>query len=166
MADDSPFPPDKRGKNPASLGNLRPAQKGEPSRNPSGKNGRTRAETVANFLDDPEDTDIGKTLIRKLGLPENTPRIIAVLHRELLAALGKSDLARKTLIEQYGGKARIQMDLTSSDGSMTPGDRLVTYRIPDNGRGPVANKPGDEPIDVSESAGEPSTGNDGRTNHD
>ena len=120
MSDDSPFPPSKRGTNPRSLANLRPSKPGEPSRNPEGHNGRRRSELIAAFLESPEDTDIGKKLIAKLGLPPGTPRIIAILQREVLAALGKSDLARKGLREQFGGKPRISADLTSSDGSMSP----------------------------------------------
>ena len=126
MADDSPFPPSKRGTNPRSLANLRPHVKGDPSRNPEGHNGRVRAERVAEFLEAPEDTDIGLKIIRKLGLPDNTPRIDVLLHREFLAGLGKSDLARKGLREQYAGRPRQQMDLTSSDRSMSPNRKPTT----------------------------------------
>ena len=120
MSNDSPFPPSKRGTNPRSLANLRPGVKGEPSRNPEGHNGRTRAELVAKFLEAPEDSELGKKLVAKLGLPADTPRIIAILQREVLAAYGKSDLARKGLREQYAGKPRVQVDLSSDDGSMSP----------------------------------------------
>ena len=125
MSDDSPFPPSKRGKNPRSLGNLRPGVKGEPSRNPAGNNGRTRAETVANFLEETDDTAMGKTLLEKVGCPGGT-RIRGLLHREWLAGMGKSDLARKTLIEQYAGRPKQQLDLTSSDRSMSPNRKPTT----------------------------------------
>ena len=117
---DSPFPPDKRGKNPRSLANLRkPFGKGE-CHNPEGKNGRTRAEFVAAFLERADDTAIGKAMIRKLGLPEDTPRIAAILQRDFIAGLGKSEQARKGLREAYAGRPKQQVDLSSEDGSMSP----------------------------------------------
>ena len=120
MSDGSPFPPNKSGKHPNSRANLRPLKPVDPPLNPKGHNGRTRSEMVAAFLDAPDDTPMGKVLLKKLGLPDGTPRIKAVLQREYLAALGKSDMARKGLREQYAGKPRISADLTSSDGSLSP----------------------------------------------
>ena len=119
MSDDSPFPPDKRGTNPRSLANLKPRRKGDPSPNKTGFNGRTRAERVAAFLEEVDDTPIGKSLMAKVGCP-GVSRIEAVLHREWLAAMGKSDLARKGLREAYAGKPRQAVDLESPDGSMSP----------------------------------------------
>jgi hypothetical protein len=116
MADDSPFPPSKRGTNPRSLGNLKPSTKGEAPRNPTGKNGRTRAETVAAFLDEVDDTAIGKALLAKVGCTDGT-RIRGLLHREWLAGMGKSDLARKTLIEQYAGRPKKQVEVTGEGES-------------------------------------------------
>jgi hypothetical protein len=126
MSDDSPFPPNKSGKHPNSRANLRPSKPGEPSRNPAGNNGRTRSELVAAFLDAPDDTPVGKAMLKKLGLPENTPRIQAVLQREYLAALGKSDMARRGLREQYAGKPHVAVDLTNSDGSLKPNTAPTT----------------------------------------
>jgi hypothetical protein len=126
MSDDSPTPPSKRGTNPRSLGNLRPAVKGEPGRNQTGNNGRTRGERVAKILDAPAITTIELAMVRKLGLPDNTPMIDALVHREIVAGLGKSDLARKGLREQYAGKPRQQMDLSSGAGSMSPGRKATT----------------------------------------
>lgn len=121
MADDSPFPPSKRGTNPRSLGNLRPpVKKGDPPLNPEGRNGRSRAERVAKILEGPAVTSVELAMVRKLGLPDETPLIEALVHREVLAGFGKSDLARKGLREQYAGKPRAQVDLSSEDGSMTP----------------------------------------------
>lgn len=131
MADDSPFPPSKRGTNPRSLGNLRPSVKGEPSRNPEGKNGRTRAETVAAFLEEKDDTDIGRALLAKVGCPDGT-RIRGLLHRAWLAGMGKSDLARKTLIEQYAGRPKQQVEVTGEGGSAL---KVIAF-LPDNGHGP------------------------------
>jgi hypothetical protein len=115
MADDSPFPPSKRGTHPNSLANLRPARAGEPGKNKTGFNGRTRAETVAKFLEETDDTDMGKALLAKVGCSGGT-RIRGLLHREWLAGMGKSDLARKTLIEQYAGKARVQLEVMGEGG--------------------------------------------------
>lgn len=123
MADDALFPPSKRGKNPRSLGNLRPGVKGEPPRNPTGNNGRTRAETVAAFLEEIDDTDMGRMLLTKVGCPGGT-RIRGLLHREWLAGMGKSDLARKTLIEQYAGRPKQQLDLTNSDRSLALAEHM------------------------------------------
>jgi hypothetical protein len=124
MADDL-NPPSKRGTNPRSLGNLKPSYPGQPGRNPTGNNGRTRAETVAKFLEETDDTAMGKALLEKVGCPGGT-RIRGLLHREWLAGMGKSDLARKTLIEQYAGRPKQQVDLTSSDRSMSPNRKPTT----------------------------------------
>jgi hypothetical protein len=125
VADDSPFPPSKRGTNPRSLANLKPRHKGDPSPNKTGFNGRTRAERVAAFLEEVDDTAIGKALMAKVGCP-GVSRIEAVLHREWLAAMGKSDVARKGLREQYAGRPHQAMDLTSSDRSMSPNRKATT----------------------------------------
>jgi hypothetical protein len=124
MSDDSPFPPSKSGKNPNSLANLRPARKGDPSPNPTGKNGRTRSEVVAAFLEEVDDTELGKALQAKIGCP-GVSRIHAVLHREWLAAMGKSDLARKGLRESYAGKPRVPVEMTGADGAVLGGVMLV-----------------------------------------
>ena len=120
MSDDSPFPPSKRGKNPRSLANLKPRHKGDPNPNKTGFNGRTRGERVASILEGPAVTEIERAMIRRLGLPDDTPLIEAIVHREIAAAFGKSDLARKGLREQYAGKPRQQVDLSSEDGTMSP----------------------------------------------
>ena len=125
MANDI-FPPSKRGTNPRSLANLRPAKPGDPPLNPTGYNGRTRAERVAKILEGPAVTDLERTMVRKLGLPDDTPLIEALVHREIAAGFGKSDLARKGLREQYAGRPRQQMDLTSSDRSMSPNRKPTT----------------------------------------
>jgi hypothetical protein len=43
-----------------------------------------------------------------------------------MAGFGKSDLARKGLREQYAGKPHAQVDLTSSDLSMSPNRKPTT----------------------------------------
>jgi hypothetical protein len=126
MADDSPFPPDKRGTNSRSLANLRPRKPGDPPLNPEGHNGRTRAERVAKILEAPAATGKELEMVRKLGLPDDTPMIDAILHCEILAGLGKSDLARKGLREQFAGRPRQQVDLSSSDRSMSPNRKPTT----------------------------------------
>ena len=122
---DSPFPPNKRGTNPRSLANLRPRHKGDPSPNKTGYNGRNRADRVAAFLEEVDDTAIGKGLQARIGCP-GVSRIEAVLHREWLAAMGKSDLARKGLREAYAGRPHQAVDLSSKDGSMSPTRKPTT----------------------------------------
>ena len=115
MSDDSPFPPSKRGTNPRSLANLKPRQKGDPNPNKTGFNGRTRAEDYAAWLEKVDDSPIVKTMQAKLGCPGAT-RIEAVRHRELVRALGKSEMAGRGIIEQYHGKPRQQMELSGPGG--------------------------------------------------
>ena len=122
MSDDSPFPPDKRGTNPRSLANLRPSKKGEQPRNPGGRNGRERSDHIVNFLERADSTELGRKLIQKLGMPADTPRIDAILQAEVIAGLipSKGAPSRKVLTEHYGGKPRMQVDLSSEDGTMSP----------------------------------------------
>jgi hypothetical protein len=131
MADDTPTTSSKKGVNPKSLGNLRPAVKGEPGRNQTGNNGRTRAETVAKFLEEVDDTAIGKAILAKVGCTDGT-RIRGLLHRAWLAGMGKSDLARKTLIEQYAGRPKQQVEVTGEGVSAL---KVIAF-LPDNGHGP------------------------------
>lgn len=101
------------------MANLRPAKRGE-VRNPTGKNGRTRSELIAAFLEKADDTELGRNMAKKLGLPADSPRIVVVLQRLYTMGLGKSEPALKTLAEFFGGKPRQQVDLSSEDGSMSP----------------------------------------------
>lgn len=98
------------------LAGLRPAVKGEPSRNPTGKNGhRARQELVADILaekeDDPKAPQPGETRIRN---------VVLALARETYAGGPGAQAAGKTLLEQFAGKARQQVDLSSEDGSLRP----------------------------------------------
>ena len=140
MPNDFLDPPSKRGTNPRSLANLHPQKAGEPGPNPTGKNGRTRGEYVAKFLDAPADTEIELQLVRKLGLPDDTPRIDVILRREFIASLGRSERGRQGLREQYAGKPRQQMDLSSEDGSMSPIAIDVVFS-----KTPTEQPPEDEP---------------------
>jgi hypothetical protein len=125
MSDDSPFPPNKRGTNPKSLANLRPRHKGDPSPNTTGYNGRNRADKLAAFLEEVDQTPIGKSLMAKVGCP-GVSRIEAIWHREWLAGMGKSDLARRGLREAYSGRPHQAIDLSSKDGSMSPTRKPTT----------------------------------------
>jgi hypothetical protein len=91
------------------LAGLSPAKKGE-VRNPEGKNGRERSDYIVGILDE---------------LDKGEPRIRRVVLAAYRRALKGSDPASKFLGEQYGGKARQLIDLTSSDRSMSP-DRKPT----------------------------------------
>jgi hypothetical protein len=148
MSDDSPFPPDKRGTNPRSLANLRPSKKGDQPRNQYGINGRERSTRVVDFLERADNTELGRKLIEKLGLPADVPRIDALLQREVIAGLSKSDSARKNLIEQYAGKPKMQVDLSSEDGTMSPlGPDSVAdaLRVAIEERRKLKEKPPEEP---------------------
>jgi hypothetical protein len=114
----------KRAMHPNSLANLIKSKPGDPSRNPLGHNGRHRSEYVAAFLEEPDDTELGKKLVQDFGMPAGTPRIVALLQRDFLAGMGRAESARRLLIEQYAGKARIKMDITS-DGEKLPGVMVV-----------------------------------------
>jgi hypothetical protein len=93
------------------LANLRsPIKKGE-VRNPTGRNGRERSDYIVGILDE---------------LDKGEPRIRRVVLAAYRRALKGSDPAAKFLGEQYGGKARQLIDLTSSDRSMSPGRKPTT----------------------------------------
>lgn len=153
MSDDSPLPPNKRGTNPRSWENLIKSKPGDPSRNPTGKNGRVRREIVAAFMEEPSgsDPDICKGR-----------RVLESIYRR---ALKGSDQAAKTLLEHWKGKPSQEVDLTSSDGSMSPLGEVVTYRVPDNGRGPKATDPNVKPPASGTMPTVPETDNGG-TDHD
>jgi len=105
--------------------NLRPAAPGE-VRNKDGINGRHRADYIAAFLDRADNTELGRRMIVNLGMPADTPRIDALIQRDVLAGLGPNENARRLLIEQYGGRAKQQVDVTSSDRSMSPNRKPTT----------------------------------------
>ena len=92
------------------LAGLRPAKKGE-VRNPLGKNGRERSDYIVGVLSE---------------LDRGQPRIRRILLAGYRRSLRGSDVAFKALVEQWGGKARQQLDLTSSDRSMSPHRRPTT----------------------------------------
>jgi hypothetical protein len=92
------------------LANLRPPIKKGEVRNQAGKNGRARSDYIVGILDE---------------LDKGQPRIRRVVLAAYRRALRGSDPAAKFLGEQYGGKARQLIDLTSSDRSMSP-DRKPT----------------------------------------
>jgi hypothetical protein len=78
-----------------SLRNLRPAAKGE-VRNPLGRNGRTRAEIVAQVMEEADEDEPESMKIE---------RVVRAMYKR---AIKNSDLAAKTLVEQYAGKAVAQ----------------------------------------------------------
>lgn len=96
--------------------NLRPPKPGE-VRNPKGNNGRKRNELVAEILEEPDEDVKESTRIREV--------VLATVKLAKSGEIGAS-AAQKTLIEQYGGKPKAQVDLTSSDGSMSPSGGLET----------------------------------------
>lgn len=96
-----------------SLANLEKhkIKKGE-IRNPTGKNGRDRSDYVVSVLEE-LDKD-GVSHIRR------------ILLKQIQRAKRGSDQAGKTLIDHYKGKARLEIDHTSSDRSMSPNRKPTT----------------------------------------
>lgn len=114
MADvaDAPVGPDEEERKKAEararrLANLLPPCKPGETRNREGKNGRTQRAALVRWLEEPS-TD------------PSMSRIERVWQACYLAALKGSAPDRKTLIEQHGGKPPVAVDMTSSDGSMSP----------------------------------------------
>jgi predicted transcriptional regulator len=106
---------DKEKRRKRSLANLEKSRikKGE-IRNPTGVNGRTRSDLIVSILEEPDDDKPSITRIRAV--------VLATVDRAKL----DSDMAAKTVIEQYAGKARQQVDLTNSDGSLKPNTAPTT----------------------------------------
>lgn len=88
-----------------SLANLRPAKKGE-VRNPLGKNGRERSDYIVGILEEQDTT--------------GQPHIRSIVLSQIRRAKRGSDRAAQGLIDHYKGKARLEIDHTSSDRSMSP----------------------------------------------
>ena len=93
-----------------SRANLRPVKKGE-VRNPLGKNGRDRSDYVVGIL---SETDKGR------------PYIWHIVQAQIKRARRGSDVAAKTLIDHFKGRAKVEVDLTSSDRSMSPNRKPTT----------------------------------------
>jgi hypothetical protein len=94
-----------------SLANLEKnkIKKGE-IRNPTGKNGRDRSDYVVSVLE--EHDQQGVSHIRR------------ILLKQIARAVHGSDVAGKTLIDHYKGRAKLEMDVTSG------GKSLATNRKP------------------------------------
>lgn len=101
----------KRGKNPASLANLRPTRPGQVL-NKDGKNGLSEAHAI-----------LVKYMLSKDPLSEgDRTRLDEVMDVTLESAriVGRDGAAdRKLLIEQVAGKARQQIDLSNEDKSLS-----------------------------------------------
>lgn len=119
MSDDSPFPPDKRKTpHPNSIANLLKSKPGDPPLNPTGKNGRS-----ANHLAFLEWLD-GKAPNQDATRIDNVRRAVYV--SSLVPGL-KGAADRKLIIEQYHGKAKQQIDLSSDDGSVAIGSAASAF---------------------------------------
>jgi hypothetical protein len=132
---------------PPKYHNLKPQRAGEPNHNPSGKNGRMRRDIIAAFLDETDATALGQALIKKIGCSPETSRIYALLHRTWIAAMSRSDHARKVLLEQYAGKPKQQMDVAMNNGCP------VIFYLPANDRpfAPQQSDAGNDGAETSES---------------
>jgi hypothetical protein len=89
--------------------NLRPPIRPGESRNPTGRNGRDKNKVVVDFLDALDNKD-----------PDKRTRIQVLLDSMYLRARLGNGVAMRYLAEQYTGKAKQQIDLSSEDGTMSP----------------------------------------------
>jgi hypothetical protein len=115
MADDAPPPaltPEEEAAAKAARiakghANLVPIPKGE-TRNPTGINGRKKQAALIRWLEEASEAGADKSRIE---------RVWQAMYLEAI----KGDVnAGKALMEQHGGKARQQIDLSSEDGTMSP----------------------------------------------
>jgi hypothetical protein len=93
-------------------GLLPPIKPGE-VRNKTGKNGREGRAELSQFLEDPSETDKGKTRFRR------------VLEKLYAKAIAGDTQAAKTLVEQHVGKPKQSMDLSNEAGDLA----IPTVRI-------------------------------------
>ena len=113
MSDESPdlTPEDEhdtalRAQRQANL--VQPVKRGEPGRNPTGKNGREARAAISKFLEEPSETDKGKTRFRR------------VLEKLYAKAIAGDTQAARTLVEQHAGKPHQALNLSSEDGTLRP----------------------------------------------
>ena len=104
-------------------GLLPPIKPGE-VRNPTGKNGREARAAISQFLEEPSETDKGKTRFRR------------VLEKLYAKAIAGDTQAAKALVEQHAGKPQQAVDLSSEDGTLRP--KVLEVRW-------VQPKPNDQP---------------------
>ena len=88
-------------------GLLPPIKPGE-VRNPTGKNGREARAAISQFLEEPSETDKGKTRFRR------------VLEKLYAKAIAGDTQAAKALVEQHAGRPQQAVDLSNEDGTLRP----------------------------------------------
>jgi hypothetical protein len=115
-----------------SLANLKPATSEDAGkRNPLGKNGRTQHEAFVSWMDEKRDGSILSRIGEVWG---------ATLDNALTP---KGGLDRKTLIEQYQGRARAQLDISNDDESLLPAILRVLAAPPSEVQ-PAKDEPKDD----------------------
>jgi len=87
---------------------VQPVKRGEPGRNPTGKNGREARAVISQFLEEPSETDKSKTRFRR------------VLEKIYAKAIAGDTQAARTLVEQHAGKPQQAVDLSNEDGTLRP----------------------------------------------
>jgi hypothetical protein len=102
---------------------LRPIKPGE-VRNKTGKNGREARAAISQFLEEPSETDKGKTKFRR------------VLEKLYAKAIAGDTQAARTLVEQHAGKPQQALDLSNDDGSIQPKVLEVHWVKPQDEPGP------------------------------
>lgn len=118
MSDDSPFPPNKSGKHPNSVANLIRSKPGDPSLNPTGKNGRSANHMAFLAWLDGKSNTSDKSRI---------DHVRTAVYTSSLMPGPKGAADRKLIIEQYHGKAKQQIDLSSDDGSVAIGSAASAF---------------------------------------
>ena len=88
-------------------GLLPPIKPGE-VRNKTGKNGREARAVISQFLEEPSETDKGKTRFRR------------VLEKLYAKAIAGDTQAAKALVEHHAGKPQQAVDLSNEDGTLRP----------------------------------------------
>jgi hypothetical protein len=98
---------DDRTSRARQLSGLRPGARPGEARNPTGYNGRDKSKIVIEFLEMKDAT-------------KDKPRILVLLESMYVRAQLGHSVAMRALCEQYLGKPKQAIDVSSSDGSMSP----------------------------------------------
>ena len=106
-------------------GLLPPIKPGE-VRNKTGKNGREARAAISQFLEEPSETDKGKTRFRR------------VLEKLYAKAIAGDTQAAKTLVEQHVGKPQQALDLSNEDATLRPKVLEVRWVKPEDDPARVA----------------------------
>lgn len=144
----------KRKVSAASLANLKPVKKGDPPRNPDGKNGQElRSLFRAYFMGkdvDLEDPRAKSALDIKapdhldaLKKATRTEKFWNVCRAAYRSALSGDKGSQRYIIDQMIGAIPQSVEMTGPGGAPVGGGAIVMLRMPDNGKGPKDEDPDD-----------------------